>query len=236
MVAGAKKIKIGRALRSAARLPVRVASGRGSGRDVFAPIPGEPPIVLLRVQVLACAELPVKDRNGTSDPYVYPELYPMHSNSRSPQSCFNVVAYFHHLLYDKTMHALRFVVVSLLNKRQQTPVQKKTLNPVYPAKDATFDFPLFLSLADRLGVVELVVWDKDMLMKKDYLGEAGLPLDRWFSNGVFGFEDPANEVRCVCLIHRFQPIFWMLVRDEIGDVRCAVGCVCCCISCGRTRQ
>lgn len=70
MVAGAKKLKIGRALRSAARLPARVASGKGSGRDVFAPMPGEPPIVLLKVQVLACAELPGKDRNGTSDPYV----------------------------------------------------------------------------------------------------------------------------------------------------------------------
>lgn len=181
MVAGAKKLKIGRALRSAARLPARVASGKGSGRDVFAPLPGEPPIVLLRVQILACAELPSKDRNGTSDPYVPLPLKHL----------------LQHVLTTYTSRSsvvlCRFVVVSLLNKRQQTPVQKKTLNPVYPAKEATFEFPIFLSLADRLGVVELVVWDKDML-KKDYLGEAGVPLDDWFKGGAFGFEDPANEV------------------------------------------
>lgn len=89
---------------------------------------------------------------------------------------------------------VRFVVVSVLNKRQQTPVQKKTLNPVYAAKDSTFDFPIYLSLADRLGVVELVVWDKDMI-RKDYLGEAGVPLDEWFRGGRgYGFEDPGNEV------------------------------------------
>jgi hypothetical protein len=37
------------------------------------------------------------------------------------------------------------------------------------------------SLADRLGVLELVVWDKDYL-GKDYLGEADLPLDDWFTS------------------------------------------------------
>jgi phosphatidylserine decarboxylase len=63
-----------------------------------------------------------------------------------------------------------FVVVSVLNSRQQTPVAKRTLNPTYAAKDATFDFS-YLSLADKLGVVELVVWDKDML-SKEYLGES----------------------------------------------------------------
>lgn len=72
---------------------------------------------------------------------------------------------------------------------------KKTLNPVYVAKDATFDFPIYLSLAGRLGVLELIVWDKDML-KKDYLGEASLPLDRWFKDGVpKDFNDPSVEVR-----------------------------------------
>ena len=72
---------------------------------------------------------------------------------------------------------------------------KRTTNPVYPAKDATFNFPIYLSLADKLGVVELVVWDKDML-KKEYLGEVGLPLEDWFKNGIYAFDDPDNEVRC----------------------------------------
>jgi hypothetical protein len=92
-----------------------------------------------------------------------------------------------------------FVVVSLLNSRQQTPVAKRTLNPAYAAKDATFDFPIYLSLADKLGVVELVVWDKDML-SKEYLGEVALPLDDWFvdkQTGIqrsFGFDQPGNNV------------------------------------------
>jgi phosphatidylserine decarboxylase len=93
-----------------------------------------------------------------------------------------------------------FVVVSVLNDRKQTPVVKRTLNPVYNPKDATFDFPIYLSLADKIGVVELVVWDKDLL-KKDYLGEVSVPLDDWFIDRRdnfdkgYGFGQPGNEVR-----------------------------------------
>lgn len=92
----------------------------------------------------------------------------------------------------------RFVVVSVLSTRQQTPVAKRTLNPVYNPKDATFEFPLYLSLADKLGGVELVVWDKDML-SKEYLGEVALSLEYWFRGEgeeiVFGFDEPGNKVR-----------------------------------------
>ncbi|KAL5525526.1 hypothetical protein ACEPAG_6862 [Sanghuangporus baumii] len=138
--------KIKKALKSAASLPkrVRVSAIRGNGRNTLNPIPGELPIVLLRVQILGCSDLLAKDKSGTSDP---------------------------------------FVVVSLARNRNSTPVVKRTLNPVYVAKDATFDFPIYLSLAGRLGVLELIVWDKDML-KKDYLGEASLPLDSWFKEGL----------------------------------------------------
>ncbi|KAJ7017088.1 phosphatidylserine decarboxylase-domain-containing protein [Mycena alexandri] len=74
-----------------------------------------------------------------------------------------------------------FVVASLLQTRHHTPVAKKTVNPVYAPKDATWDFPIYLSLAEKLGVVELVVWDKDVL-RKDYLGEAGLAVEDWFAD------------------------------------------------------
>lgn len=91
-------------------------------------------------------------------------------------------------------------MVSVLNTRFHTPVLKRNTNPVYAAKDATFDFPLYLSLADKLGSVELVVWDKDML-KKEYLGEATLPLDNWFrQEGVYAFDDPNNQVRSICFL------------------------------------
>ncbi|KAI8980012.1 C2 domain-containing protein [Trametes punicea] len=145
-----KALKIGRALK---RLPARVG-GRGNG-NAFSPLPGEHPVVFLRVQVLSCTNLLAKDRNGYSDP---------------------------------------FVVVSLLANRQQTPVAKRTVNPAFNPKDATFDFPIYLSLADKLGVVELVVWDKDVL-KKDYLGEVSIPLEDWFRDGnAFPFDDVNNKM------------------------------------------
>ncbi|KAI0771332.1 phosphatidylserine decarboxylase-domain-containing protein [Trametes elegans] len=146
-----KALEIGRALK---RLPARVSGNRANG-NAFAPLPGEQPIVILRVQVLSCTNLLSKDRNGLSDP---------------------------------------FVVVSVLGNRHQTPVSKRTLNPTYNPKDATFDFPIYLSLADKLGVVELVVWDKDML-KKDYLGEVSIPLEDWFRDGnAFPFDDANNKL------------------------------------------
>ena len=70
MVASKKGLKIGRALRSAARLPIRVSAGRGSGRNAFLPAHGEAPVVVLRVQILSCQNLEAKDRNGFSDPCV----------------------------------------------------------------------------------------------------------------------------------------------------------------------
>ena len=90
------------------------------------------------------------------------------------------------------------------------------MNPSYPAKDATFDFPIYHSLADRLGVLELVVWDKDML-RKDYLGEAPFTLDDLKKSGV-AFDDPKNEVcqpiRLFGAPQRSLPIFILkLIHD-----------------------
>ena len=59
---------IGRAIKTAARLPLPVYSGRGSGRNAFAPRPDEQPVVLLRVQILSCHDLLAKDKGGVSDP------------------------------------------------------------------------------------------------------------------------------------------------------------------------
>ena len=53
--------------------------------------------------------------------------------------------------------------MSVLGTRHSTPVIKRSLNPVYAAKDATFDFPIYLSTADKLGVIEDVIWDKDVV-------------------------------------------------------------------------
>jgi phosphatidylserine decarboxylase len=67
-------------------------------------------------------------------------------------------------------------------------------NFVYAAKDATFDFPIYLLLAGKLAVVKLVVWDKDMLMK-EYLSKVASLLHDWFrQEGVYAFDDPNNQV------------------------------------------
>lgn len=61
-------LKLGRALKTAARLPARVSGGRGSGRNTFSPAAGELPVVLLRVQVRGCRDLVTKDKSGLCDP------------------------------------------------------------------------------------------------------------------------------------------------------------------------
>ncbi|KAH7884251.1 phosphatidylserine decarboxylase-domain-containing protein [Phlebopus sp. FC_14] len=157
-----KAQRLGRALKTAARLPARVSGGRGSGRSNFSPNPGEHPVVFLRLQVLGCKDLCSRGKNSSCDP---------------------------------------FVVVSVLNTRYHTPVIKRTTNPEYSLKDATFDFPIYLSLADKLGTVEIVVWDKDMLMKKEYLGEVALPLEDWFREGnAYGFYDDRNKSSSLTLV------------------------------------
>ena len=93
----------------------------------------------------------------------------------------------------RLIRSFSYVVVSLLRKREKTPCIKATLNPVYPPKDATFEFPVFGSLAETMGALELIVWDKNMF-GRDYLGEVALPIQDWFPGQPTLFDDPMNEV------------------------------------------
>lgn len=110
-------------------------------------------------------------------------------------------------------------------------MSKKTINPVYSPKDSTFDFPIHLSLADKLGVLELILWDKDMLMKKEYLGEAALPLEDWFREGdngrIYAWEDaPVRFILLLAVISQLTMIrswifhLFRLVRSWTPGARC----------------
>ncbi|KAH8991199.1 C2 domain-containing protein [Lactarius akahatsu] len=99
---------------------------------------------------------------------------------------------------DRNGYSDPFVIVSLLAERFQTPVRESNLNPVYD-KDATFDFPIYMSLVHKLGTLDFVVWDKDRI-RNDYMGEYSLPVDRWIEGTAFAFDDPDNEPFSVGLI------------------------------------
>jgi len=161
--------RFGKALVTGATKVVPIRKMRGVATPV-GPQPGEQPAFNLKVQVCSCKDLLAMDSNGKSDPYVFLLSPYLPANSSSS-----------------------YVVVSLLRKREKTPYIKATLDPVYPPKDATFEFPVFLSLAETMGALELVVWDKDMF-GSDYLGEVALPIQDWFQSQPLLFEDPANEV------------------------------------------
>ncbi|KAF9461635.1 phosphatidylserine decarboxylase-domain-containing protein [Collybia nuda] len=166
-----KGLKLRRALKSAARLPSRAIptrslSGLNLGRGGLG-------------RRTALTPLP------SEQAFVYLRIKVI--------SCTALVA------KDRNGYSDPFVVVSVLNTRHQTPVAKRTVNPVWEGKnggEATWDFPIWLSLADQLGAVELVVWDKDMV-GKDYLGESAILLDEWFGREgegerAFGWDDEAN--------------------------------------------
>ncbi|KZT53676.1 hypothetical protein CALCODRAFT_41540 [Calocera cornea HHB12733] len=99
-------------------------------------------------------------------------------------------------------HSDPFVIVNYGKQRHWTPTIKKNLNPVYDPRTATFDFPLYLSLADKLGPLEFIVWDKDMMMRKEYLGEVAVRVEDWFPDETrnIRFDDDKNAPRTMALL------------------------------------
>ncbi|KAG6899888.1 hypothetical protein C0993_005687 [Termitomyces sp. T159_Od127] len=113
-----------------------------------------------------------------------------------------------------------FVVVALLGNRHQTPVAKRTVSPIYAPREATWDFPIYLSAAPGLGALEIVVWDKDTL-GKDYLGEAAIPLGDWFTEGRgVGWDELSNKAFTVNLEStRVGAVVTGAVTIKLGFVR-----------------
>lgn len=66
---------------------------------------------------------------------------------------------------------------------------------MFPPQSSTFEFPIYSSLAEVLGALELVVWDKNKFTKKEYLGEVAIPVVEWFPGTALTFDDPGNAVR-----------------------------------------
>ncbi|KAF8175264.1 hypothetical protein K438DRAFT_1771215 [Mycena galopus ATCC 62051] len=97
-----------------------------------------------------------------------------------------------------------------------TPVAKKTLNPGYAPKDATWDCSIYASIADKLGVVELVVWDKDML-RKDYLGEARIAVEDWFTDSRPKAWDAPGSVSMLSASERRRSRSWGWARGATGS-------------------
>ena len=122
------------------------------------------------------------------------------------------------------------MIVSLLGNEFKTPVCKRNLNPVYDPRDATFEFPIFMSLVDGLdglGALNLkfVVWDKDFI-GKDFLGQKVLPVNEWFKETAFDFDDQRNQV-CPIIIEIIfgilqplsQPIDVVLLSSSTTTIR-----------------
>ncbi|KAI9439591.1 C2 domain-containing protein [Lactarius indigo] len=93
---------------------------------------------------------------------------------------------------DRNGYSDPFVIVSILGKQSSTPVCKRNLNPVYDAKDATFDFPIHMSLLNVLGTLNFAVWDQDMV-RDDFLGKYSLPVHQWIRGAAFAFSDRSNQ-------------------------------------------
>lgn len=71
MASERKKVrKIKNVLKAARRLPARarITAGRNSVKTTMNPLPGEVPIVTLRIRVIECTNLLSKDKSGMSDP------------------------------------------------------------------------------------------------------------------------------------------------------------------------
>ncbi|KAG8837523.1 hypothetical protein FRB91_008079, partial [Serendipita sp. 411] len=112
-----------------------------------------------------------------------------------------------------------YVTVTLLQKQYQTPAINATLDPVFPPATSTFEFPIFSSLAECLGALELIVWDKNMVLKKEYIGEVSIPVEEWFPAKGLTFDDPSNTP----LVRQLQST--KASRPAMGTIQVKLGIV-----------
>ena len=104
------------------------------------------------------------------------------------------------------------------------------LNPVFAPKDATFEFPISMSLINGLDGhdvlnLEFVVWNKNFT-GKDFLGKKVLPVNEWLKDTAFAFDDQRNQVCPIIIEIRFgilqplsQPIDVVLLSSSTTTIR-----------------
>ncbi|KAH9054981.1 C2 domain-containing protein [Lactarius vividus] len=121
---------------------------------------------------------------------------------------------------DRNGYSDPFVIVSILGKQSSTPVCKRSLNPVYEQKDATFDFPIHISesLVNTLGTLDFAVWDQDTF-RNDFLGKYSLPVHQWIRGTAFAFNDRNNQPLSVNLASSHS------ATSACGTMRIKVGFV-----------
>ncbi|KAF8329149.1 uncharacterized protein EI90DRAFT_3017385 [Cantharellus anzutake] len=133
------------------------------------------------------------DKSGVSDHLTIDGEFPLAILKVQILGCTNLPA------ADLNGKSDPYVSLEFGGRKVKTTVIKNQLNPRWPAKDATFEFPIYSSAIKRTGAFfNMVVWDKDMI-GKDYLGELSLQPTQWFKpkgdNGtttVLSFSDPSN--------------------------------------------
>ncbi|KDQ16140.1 hypothetical protein BOTBODRAFT_157427 [Botryobasidium botryosum FD-172 SS1] len=95
-----------------------------------------------------------------------------------------------------------YVSVTFARQKFKTPVISRNLNPIYQPKDATFDFPIYSSVVEKIGAnIEVIVWDKDVV-GKDYLGEVSIPYNDWAAHSGRG---PTS----ISYLDKGNSTFWM---------------------------
>ncbi|CAG8456516.1 3152_t:CDS:2 [Funneliformis mosseae] len=114
-----------------------------------------------------------------------------------------------------------YAVIRVANKKYETAVIKKTLNPVW---NTSFDIKL--SEANLPPLIVITVWDEDRF-GRDFLGEITIPIKQVFARNNGGlndgqprtFDDPANQPAAYTLQKR-------TARNDVkGDIILKFGLV-----------
>uniref|UniRef100_H2Y6V2 C2 domain-containing protein n=1 Tax=Ciona savignyi TaxID=51511 RepID=H2Y6V2_CIOSA len=183
------------------RLPHKLTVGCHAGirgqRTIF-------PVAVATVQLVSGSNLPARDANGFSDPYVKFTMGKAKKKSKVGSYAGQVFVIF-------TMYFSNFCAIS------QKVVCYKTLNPVW--KDE-FIFQLFNNESSTLDVT---VWDKDNYRKDDFIGRCELNLwdiEREVTHSLqLGLLDTPGNLLFLITIHDIEPRENSLTSYDLSNLR-----------------